>query len=416
MNEVHRRLAALHALADTIESEQHALLSLIMATTKRRHAIAAGEIQLAIRRLRAFGEILPWLIDREPVGTVGIMFPSNATLSNPVNTIGTAYLAGNRVRARFPSGLREWGDRLQDLILTHLDGVVFERESGAEFLHGVAEDPDTKVVIVFGDDVWAVEYEERMRSTQTKFIFEGPGKDPFVVLDDADVELAAAHAVYAGYYNAGQACTSPERFYVQSGVYDKFLARVVELTRGQTVGDPQLQSTGIGPILSRRVAQRIEEQWQDALNRGAKVETGGQIETGTLQDGSAAFFVHPTVVTDVNHSMKIMQDETFGPVIAIQRVRNWEEALQLASDSPFGLTASLYGGGSDEVAELERSHGAVFHNETWLHYYGRNLHAPYGGRKRSGWVWEHVNGAFIRREGVRTNALEFSQPRSRVEV
>jgi succinate-semialdehyde dehydrogenase/glutarate-semialdehyde dehydrogenase len=410
LKELQRRLAALQALADTIEFEQSKLLKLIMETTKRPQQIAASELQLAIHRLRAFVDLEPLLAGREPIGTVGIMFPSNATISNPVSTIGTAYLAGNRVRARFPGGLREWGDVLEQLILTHLDEVEFERESGAQFLESVADDPDTKAVIVFGDDAWAAAYEERMRSTKTKFIFEGPGKDPFVVLEDADVELAALHAVYGGTYNAGQACTSPERFYVHAAVYDAFVDRVVSLTWNKVVDDPKLQAAGVGAILNRRVADRIAEQLQDARERGAKVEVGGGIERGQLQDGTEAYFVQPSVVTGVNHTMKIMRDETFGPILAVQRVASREEALQLAADSPYGLTASLYGGGPSELDELAKSHGVVFHNELWLHYYARNLHAPYGGRKRSGWVWEHTDAGFVRREGVRTNALEFSQP------
>jgi len=143
--------------------------------------------------------------------------------------------------------------------------------------------------------------------------------------------------------------------------------------------------------------------------KGAEIVCGGSARLGTLADGTPVTYVEPTVLTGVTSEMAIMREETFGPVIPIQSVADSAEALRLAEDSPYGLAASLYGGGEAERAALAATHGQVFHGEIWLDYFARNLHAPYGGRKRSGWVWESVAERFVHRDGARTNAIEFSR-------
>lgn len=403
------RLELLHRLADSISSAREGLINGIIRSSKKTRRVAEGEVDLALRRLHAFNHVAAFLGGREPVGTVAIVFPNNASLSNPVSTIGTAFLAGNRVLARFPAASRGWSDQIQPLITSHLPGVRFDHRPGPEFIHAAFEDPEVSVIMVFGDDAWADAYEPLVRKHQKKFIFEGPGKDPFLVLPGADLERAARDAVRGSYYNAGQACTAPERFYVHRDLAEEFTARVVEQTRGEVVGEPESAETTIGPIVSRRVAQRIADQLADAVARGARILTGGGIRSASLADGTPVTYVEPTVLAGVTADMAVMQQETFGPVIPIQEIGDVAEALALAGDSPYGLAANLYGGGETEAAVLAADHGQVFRDEIWLDYYGRHLHAPYGGRKRSGWVWEWTQDRFVHRDGARTNALEFTR-------
>jgi succinate-semialdehyde dehydrogenase/glutarate-semialdehyde dehydrogenase len=405
------RRERLHDLAATIAGQREALLDGIIRTSKKSHRVAAGEVDLALRRLGAFDEIAALLAGREPVGTVAIVFPGNASLSNPVSTIGTAFLAGNRVRARFPRSSRAWAAQVEPIFGRHLPEVEFDHGSGPDFLRSVLEDPEVRVIIVFGDDAWADPYEPQVRKTGKKLIFEGPGKDPFVVLPGPglDLERAAGDAVRGSYYNAGQACTAPERFYVHRDLVEKFTRRVVELTGDQVVGEPERPETTIGPIASRRIAERIARQLADAVERGAKILCGGGIRQSTLADGTPVSYVEPTVLVGATAEMAIMREETFGPVIPIQTVESAAEALAFADDSPYGLTANLYGGAEAELTALAISHGQVFRGEIWLDYFSRHLHAPYGGRKRSGWVWETVEDRFIHRDGLRANAIEFSR-------
>lgn len=403
------RMAALRSLAVALERRREELVESIVETTKRTRALAQGEVELALRRLRAFDEIVPLLEGRSPVGTVAVVFPGNAALSNPAAAIGTAFLAGNRVVARFPGALRSWSRQLEPLFAAHLPGVAFKHGPGAEFLYGVLADPKVAVVLVFGDDGWALTYEAVVRAQRKKFIFEGPGKDPFLVLPGADVERAAEAAVRGGYFNAGQACTSPERFYVHRELLEVFVERVVELTGRQVVGEPARADVTVGPIVGRRVVERISAQLRDARARGARLLAGGVIRDARLADGTAVSFVEPSVLTDVSSEMAVMREETFGPVLPIQAVDSEAEAIDLAAASPYGLAASVFGGCEEHAAALETTHGCVFRDEIWLDYYKRNLHAPYGGRKRSGWVWATEDGRFVKRDGARANALEFTR-------
>ena len=407
--ELHQRLELLHGLADALARSHEDLIRGIIRSSKKTYAVATGEVDLALRRLKAFDEVASRLVGRAPVGTVAIVFPGNASLSNPVSTIGTAFLAGNRVVARFPRGSRAWAAQIEPLFTSHLPGVLFDRRPGPDFMRAVLADPDISVVMVFGDDAWAMDYEPLIRQSRKKLIFEGPGKDPYLVLPGADVERAARDAVRGGYYNAGQACTSPERFYVHRDLAEEFVGRVVEWTRRQVVGEPEREDTTVGPIVSHRVARRIEEQLKDAVERGARVVVGGGIRSATLADGTPVTYVEPTVLTGVASAMAMMRHETFGPVIPIQEVADAAEALALAESSPYGLAACIYGGDATAAAALASSHGQVFEGEIWLDYFSRLLHAPYGGRKRSGWVWEWTEGRFVHRDGARFNAVEFSR-------
>lgn len=175
------------------------------------------------------------------------------------------------------------------------------------------------------------------------------------------------------------------------------------------VGEPEREDVTVGPIVSRRVADRIEAQLRDAVERGARVLAGGGLRSATLADGTSVTYVEPTVLGRVTSDMAVMREETFGPVIPIQEVADAAEALALAEASPYGLAACVYGGSGAEAAALARSHGQVFEGEVWLDYFSRLLHAPYGGRKRSVWVWETVEGRFVHRDGSRANAVEFSR-------
>lgn len=404
------RLEALLALAAALDARRGELIEGIVRTAHKIRRVAEGELDLALARLRAFGDVLPLLAGREPVGSVAVVFPANASLANPVATIGTAFLAGNLVVARFPSASRPWAELIEPLFAAHLPGVRFDRGPGTEFLHAVLADPAVAAAIVFGDDSWAAHYEPLVRAAQKKLIFEGPGKDPFLVLPGADLERAARDAVRGAFHNAGQACTSPERVYVHADLLDGFVQRAVELTRREVLGEPERPDATVGPIASRRVAARIAAQLDDAVARGARVLAGGEVSVGRLGDGTPVTWVEPTVLAGVDSTMSVMQDETFGPLLPVQVVHDAPEALQLAGDSRYGLTASLYGGDDDVAAALAETHGQVFRDELWLDFFRRNLHAPYGGRKLSGWVWAWEEERFVRREGARANALEFSRP------
>jgi succinate-semialdehyde dehydrogenase/glutarate-semialdehyde dehydrogenase len=213
--------------------------------------------------------------------------------------------------------------------------------------------------------------------------------------------------VNSGLFNAGQACTAPERFYVHTDRYDEFVEAVVEIVRGVVAGDPRDEATQVGPLSERRAAH-VMTQVQEAVRAGATVLSGGT--SRPLGRASAdSVIVAPTVLVGVDPTMPIMRAETFGPVIPIQRVECVEEALRFAEDSAYGLAATAYGAEPWVRDRLLHTHGAVFLDETWLERRCRSPLGRYGGRRRSGWVWEWQGDAFIRRDGPRLNLHEFSR-------
>jgi succinate-semialdehyde dehydrogenase/glutarate-semialdehyde dehydrogenase len=163
------------------------------------------------------------------------------------------------------------------------------------------------------------------------------GKDPMVVCDDADIEVASAGAVWAGLSNCGQMCSSVERIYVARPAYDAFVAAVVARVKALRVGpDTGDYDVEIGPMANEEQLATVVEHVRDALAKGARVLTGGR------RPDRPGFFFEPTVLVDVNHTMKVMKEETFGPILPIMPVDSDDEAVMLANDSEYGLTASVW--------------------------------------------------------------------------
>ena len=165
------------------------------------------------------------------------------------------------------------------------------------------------------------------------------GKDPAYVRPDADIAYTVAELVDGAMFNSGQSCCSIERIYVHESVYDHFVERFVDLTKKYKLGDPTAKETTLGPVVSVASADRIRAQVEAAVKAGAKTHIPEDL---FLEAKAGTAFVAPQVLTDVNHKMEIITEETFGPIVGIQRVNSDEEAITLMNDSPYGLTASVW--------------------------------------------------------------------------
>jgi acyl-CoA reductase-like NAD-dependent aldehyde dehydrogenase len=191
-----------------------------------------------------------------------------------------------------------------------------------------------------------------------KLQLELGGKDPTYVCDDADPASAAASLADGAMYNAGQSCCSVERLYVHETIHDAFVAAFVETVKGFKVGDPMSEATYIGPLTRAAQLDVLDAQVADAKAKGARLLAGGQ-----RLPGHGNWYT-PTVFSDVNHSMELMREESFGPIIGIQKVANDDEAVSLMNDTRYGLTAGVYAASRDRAqALLSRVHaGSVYWN------------------------------------------------------
>jgi acyl-CoA reductase-like NAD-dependent aldehyde dehydrogenase len=217
----------------------------------------------------------------------------------------------------------------------------------------------------------------------TSLVLELGGKDPAIVLRDADLERAAQGIVWGAFMNAGQTCASVERLYVEAPVAAELTERIVAGARALRLGSPLEADVEIGPMTLDRQRRIVEEHVADARERGAEVVTGGERLPGP------GFYYPPTVLTRVDHGMRIMREESFGPVLPIQVVECAEEALELANDSPYGLTASVWTRDRERARRLESGlrAGVVTVNDV-LYSYG-DPGVPFGGFKQSGFGRTH---------------------------
>ncbi len=269
------------------------------------------------------------------------------------------------------------------------------------FLHGdgrvgaalVASEPD--LIFLTGSTKTGRIVMKTAAESMTPVICELGGKDPMIVLDDADIKAAAQWGVWGSVYNSGQTCMAVERIYVMDAVYDQFVEEVLLQTEKLRVGyDPDLINyNDMGPLTFQRQIDIIEDHMQDALAKGATVLMGG---------GRNGMFMEPTVIVDVDHTMKLMQEETFGPIIPIMRVDSEQHALQLANHSVFGLSASIWTDDLGRGKQLaEQLHvGSVNINDTMTHF--AIPHLPFGGVKESG----------IGRTHSEMDMMQFTQSRS----
>jgi len=314
----------------------------------------------------------------KPLGVIGIVSPWNFPWATPLDEVVMALLAGNAVVLK-PSELTPLtGLKIKD---------VFKRAGLADgVLQVVTGDGSTGAALVgAGVDkimfTGSVATGKRVAEAAAKYltpvVLELGGKDPMIVLDDANIPNAARGAVWGAFANAGQACASVERCYVHESIAERFIAEVVTETKRlrQSIG----ATADVGSMTSERQLLTVQRHVDEAIDKGATVLTGGD----RLADSAAPFFA-PTVLVNVNHDMDVMREETFGPVLPIMPFKTDEEAIRFANDSVYGLTASVWtanlGRGRRLAERIEA--GTVMVNEV-LYTHGI-ASTPWGGVKQSG--------------------------------
>jgi len=316
----------------------------------------------------------------EPLGVVLAITPWNYPFSISLSSVATALMAGNTVVLKPAPATTLVGLRLAELFREAglADGVLNVVACDDVVGAGMVRDPRVAKIVFTGSAATGRKIMEAAAANLTPVVLELGGKDAAVVCRDADVDRTARGVVWGAFFNAGQTCASVERVYVERAVAEPFLARVVEETRRLRVGDPATAEVDVGPLTLERQRRVVEEHVADAVARGARVLTGGQVLPGP------GWFYPPTVLAGVDHTMRIMREETFGPVLPVMVVEDLDEAVRLANQSDYGLTASAWTRDPETARRLQRElrAGVVTVNDCASSY--GEPSAPWGGLKHSG--------------------------------
>jgi acyl-CoA reductase-like NAD-dependent aldehyde dehydrogenase len=327
----------------------------------------------------------------EPIGVVGVIAPWNYPWSIPFGEVAIALMAGNGVVLKPASLTPVIGERIRMLFekAGFPEGLVRTVHGGGRIGDALVKSTAGKIFftgsVEIGQKV-GVECAKRMKGS----VLELGGKDPQIVCADADLANAVSGAVWGGFANAGQTCSGIERVYVHRDVSDRFLEGVVRETERLTVGDPMEWTTEIGPMVSSEQARIVTELVDDALEHGAERLTGGPEKV----KGMKGHFIAPTVLTGVNHEMRIMKEEIFGPVMPIMTVDSEEEAVRLANDSEFGLGASIW---TKDRAKGDRMAREIQSGMVWVNDHSFSHGAcqcAWGGVKNSGLGRSHSKFGF----------------------
>ena len=325
------------------------------------------------------------LVRYESIGVIGCIIPWNYPLALMGWKLAPALAAGNTVVMKpseiTPLSILHWCNVVDSVLPTGVINVItgFGQSAGEP----IVKHPDVPVVTFTGSVDTGKKIAKFAAENLKKVSLELGGKDPMIICDDADIEIAAQGASWGGFVNAGQVCTSIERVYVFDNIMDQFTEAIIEEAKKVVLGDPMKKDTHIGPMVSRLQQEKAIKKVNQAIKDGARLLTGGSVPKNFVK----GYFYEPTVLDNIKPNMEIVTEEAFSPVLPIQKVSSIEEAIQSSNDSVYGLGCSIFTNDIDRAltAADDIKSGTVCINSPLM----ENIAAPFGGMKQSGIGREH---------------------------
>ncbi len=321
---------------------------------------------------------------RVPVGVFALITPWNFPTAIPAWKIFPALIGGNTVVFKPSSYTPVAATRLVELIVEAglPPGVLnMVHGTGPQVGEYLATHPGTDGVSFTGSTAVGEKLSRLLSPLDKELSCEMGGKNPIIIMDDARLDLAVEGAVWGGFGTTGQRCTAASRLIVHEKVHDEFLKMFVEATERLRLGDGLLSTTDVGPLINEEQMKKVLRYIEKGKEEGARLVLGGKAAKGG--DLERGYFVEPTIFADVTPDMTIAREEIFGPVVAVIKARNLDEAVRVANATDYGLSASVYTQDVNNTAVAERDidSGIVYINAPTI---GAEIQLPFGGTKRSG--------------------------------
>ena len=394
-----QRFDILDAAGSEILSRRNELGDLLAREEGKTLPEAIGEVVragnifkfFAGEALRGAGDVLPSVrpgvgveVTREPVGVVGLITPWNFPIAIPAWKLAPALAYGNTVVMK-PAELvpgSAWA--LADIL--HRAGLpdgVFNLVMGKGSVVGSAiiDNPEVDAISFTGSVATGKNIAAACGARMAKFQLEMGGKNPFVVLDDADLDVAVNCAINSGFFSTGQRCTASSRIIVTAGIHDAFIKAMAEKMKSLKVGDARAKGIDIGPVVDdRQLAQNLK-YIDIGKEEGARLVAGGEALHSNAE-GAPGYYMSPALFSETTPVMRINSEEIFGPVVSVIQAKDYDEALVLANDTPFGLASGIATTSLKHATHFKRQAqaGMVMVN---LPTAGVDYHVPFGGRKGS---------------------------------
>jgi aldehyde dehydrogenase (NAD+) len=388
----------MHRFANLVEEHAEQLALLECRNVGMPISDARGQLSMIVDVIRYyagavdkfFGNTVPVERDgvamtfREPIGVVGVITPWNFPIAIPSWKIAPALVCGNTVVFKPATDTPLLGQRFVELLIEAglPEGVInIVHGGGGAVGDRLVRHPDVPVITLTGSRETGVEVMRNAADNLKRVHLELGGKNAIIVLEDADLDLAAEGIIWSAFGTSGQRCTAASRVIVQDGVYEQLQSRLVAAAEKLRLGAGWEDDTDVGPVINGKALEKIHSYTEIGKEEGAKLLTGGEVATGNgFEKGN---FYRPTIFGDVQPQMRIAQEEIFGPTTALIRVKDFDEAIRVLNDSKFGLSSSIFTRDVNKAFRAMRDlqAGITYINAGTI---GAEVHLPFGGTKDTG--------------------------------